>query len=324
MIVTDAGTINQLRTKLMAAAGGSEAAAEPAPPQAPAPGPAPAPIQAAPAMVEYIGIPLVGRRAANFLTPEVLISDDDKRLEGTKEAYTFEGIVGQLRLSQGMQLSYKNQPYMIYQDMDDPDRQVKFAGINQGVKIMIDKGINLPRNLVFYIAHDQNGLDRTSPFCKDARGQEAYLQLPNGKSWPKCMNIPMAQTWKRDANWAPVARIVISSLRPPSERSISTMGISGLTKIPVTTIHEVCHVLHERFAGEFFWTIPATPPTNRSVSDYANKFKREYVAEVCTGLILGVKYDQAVMTEYQQYRGPETSPRTLGQIPLFPGLQKPR
>ena len=161
-----------------------------------------------------------------------------------------------------------------------------------------------------------------SAYPKDPNGQEAYLQLPDGKPWPKCMNIPMAQTWKRDRAWSPVARIVISSLRPPNEKSISAMGINGLSKIPVTTIHEVCHLLHERFAGEFFWTIPPTPPTNIDVTQYANKAKKEFVAEVCAGLVLGLNFEPRVMTEYQQYRGPETSRRSLGSIPLFPKLPK--
>jgi len=265
---------------------------------------------------------MVGRRAPSFLSPEAGISSDLKLQEGVKESYQFEGIIGQLRLSAGMPLAYKGQKYTVYQDLDDPDRQTKLDGINQGIKILIDRGINLPPRLEFYIAHDQNGFPRTSPFCKDPNGQEAYLQLPDGKPWPKCMNIPMAQTWKRDRAWSPVARIVISSLRPPNEKSISAMGINGLSKIPVTTIHEVCHLLHERFAGEFFWTIPPTPPTNIDVTQYANKAKKEFVAEVCAGLVLGLNFEPRVMTEYQQYRGPETSRRSLGSIPLFPKLPK--
>lgn len=91
-------------------------------------------------------------------------------------------------------------------------------------------------------------------------------------------------------------------------------------KMTTVVVHELGHIFHEREQGESFWTHKTTwgdegrPPSTQAmkVSQYAAKSKLEYVAEVFTGLIMGVHYDQDVIDVYLQLGGVtvETEPRS--------------
>jgi len=91
-------------------------------------------------------------------------------------------------------------------------------------------------------------------------------------------------------------------------------------KMTTVVVHELGHILHEREHSESFWTHKTTwgdegrPPAQQAskVSQYATKSKLEYVAEVFTGLIMGIHYPQDVIDVYLQLGGVtvETDPRT--------------
>lgn len=259
---------------------------------------------------EYEAPVLTGRRSARSGSPEVGISDETKRLEGLKEELTFQGMINQIpRWSQAQNLSYKRQTYTIYRDLDDPEGQIKFDGVQKGIALLVDNGVILPFGLTFYLARDIGALGPTAAYCKKPDGSMASVPLPDGKTWPKCMALPKAQAFKRTDNWRPVARVIISSLQD-TDGAMSKRGLMGLPKVPVTTIHEVSHILHERVGGEFFWTIPAAHKTAAEVEtamqvgNYAVKGPKEFIAEVFTGNMLGLKFSPQVITEYQRWRGP--------------------
>lgn len=259
---------------------------------------------------EYEAPVLTGRRSARSGSPEVGISDETKRLEGLKEELTFQGMINQIpRWSQAQNLSYRRQTYTIYRDLDDPEGQIKFDGVQKGIALLVDNGVVLPFGLTFYLARDIGALGPTAAYCKKPDGSMASVPLPDGKTWPKCMALPKAQAFKRTDNWRPVARVIISSLQD-TDGAMSKRGLMGLPKVPVTTIHEVSHILHERVGGEFFWTIPAAHKTAAEVEtamqvgNYAVKGPKEFIAEVFTGNMLGLKFSPQVITEYQRWRGP--------------------
>jgi hypothetical protein len=91
-------------------------------------------------------------------------------------------------------------------------------------------------------------------------------------------------------------------------------------KMMTVVVHEIGHILHEREHRASFWTHKTTwgdegrPPSTQAskVSQYATKSKLEYVAEVFTGLVTGIHYDQDVIDVYLELGGAtvETDPRT--------------
>lgn len=93
---------------------------------------------------------------------------------------------------------------------------------------------------------------------------------------------------------------------------IATMvgGASILNFMTAVCVHELGHVLHEIADPEYFWSADANsaPPPNLcgQISMYASLNKKEYVAEVFTGVIYGKKADfgAAVMQKYTDYNGP--------------------
>jgi hypothetical protein len=91
-------------------------------------------------------------------------------------------------------------------------------------------------------------------------------------------------------------------------------------KMTTVVVHEIGHILHEREQSASFWTHKTTwgdegrPPSTQAskVSQYATKSKLEYVAEVFTGLVMGIHYPQDVIDVYLQLGGVtvETDQRT--------------
>ena len=81
-------------------------------------------------------------------------------------------------------------------------------------------------------------------------------------------------------------------------------------KPTITCIHEIGHILHERSAGDNYWekgsAMTSGSPTNAGeVSGYAAQNKKEFVAEVFAGLILGKAVSGPCKAEYDSYGGPK-------------------
>jgi hypothetical protein len=306
-VISDPTTRNRIMIKWMA--GPDEetpAPGEPAPQPAPvvrsAPGggqPAP-PVGPGPGGGENLFDPvLVGARAARWTSPEVGISDEKKRITGETENRLLVNYTKQVKRWQPpMRASYKGQAWTKIKDLDDPNVAVKEAGIDRGIKILIDKGVRLPDNLVIYL---HNGQDLGCQGCER----------------------PVTIAFKRGINWAPVAAIIITSVAPepnnpnlPYPARMSSTGFGGLDKTTITIIHEIGHILHERQAGEFFWTITRDLPPGtgwQEVSQYAGGASREFVAEVFAGAVIGKQFSPTVWAAYRQFRGPGV-PGALGSF----------
>ena len=177
--------------------------------------------------------------------------------------------------------SYQGNPATIYKGGGDSASGAKVDAIKKAMRTIVDRGLALPPELRFYCVSDTSVQNR------------AFV---------------------RDAGWNSVSWITLgpSALEPGTLQSISNSAHPGFAKGDVTAIHEIGHAIHAHQMGEAFLDTAANgghngAPTGANasqVSGYAGMSKKEYVAEVFTGMILGRTYSPAVMAEYASYAGP--------------------
>jgi hypothetical protein len=84
---------------------------------------------------------------------------------------------------------------------------------------------------------------------------------------------------------------------------------NGFDKPTITCIHEIGHILNERNLGDTFWEkdsiMTGKATTGAEVSGYAAQNKKEFVAEVFAGLMLGMTFSHPCMQEYTALGGPQ-------------------
>ena len=230
---------------------------------------------------EYVAPVVEGDRQPRAATPEVGLSNLQKINLGTIEADDLAKAINRVENFVPEYGNYGSQPYTIFKDASDPDIAIKVAAVHRAVKIIIDRGIRIPQPLRVYCINKNSRV--------------------------------LNQAWKRTINFAPAANITLVTIEATvdslSARANSFSGFDGLDKATITMIHEIGHILHERHAGEFFWTratvgdVKSPTLTRQQISTYAAKNKKEFVAEMFTGLVLGMKFSPAFIAEYREYRG---------------------
>jgi hypothetical protein len=175
---------------------------------------------------------------------------------------------------------YGGQNCIIYKDFNDGSAEGKTEAIKLAIRTVVDYGLTLPPELRIY--------------CIGAEVQN--------------------RAFVRDAGWNSVSYITLgpSALEPGNLQSISNSEHPGFSKGTVTCIHEIGHCLHALAKGESFLSTNDDggvngEPTGANavqVSGYAGLSKKEFVAEVFVGTVIGREYADSVMTEYQLYGGP--------------------
>lgn len=219
----------------------------------------------------------VGNTAARNL---VTLDDKRKRELASLEMDAFFRQTGQVKAFIQEKGNYKGQSYTIYKDSADPNLTAKVAAVHRAIKTIKDKGVNIPQDLRVY-----------------------------------CTNAFEAQNraFQRDANWNPVAYIILGSAALVGGRTdaLSATGFDGFDKPTITTIHEIGHILHERSLGDAFWAtgsiIAGKANTGSKVSGYAGQNKKEFVAEVFAGTMIGKVFPADVLAEYNQFGGPKVN-----------------
>jgi hypothetical protein len=208
---------------------------------------------------------------AQELTEEVM------RSAGERSTKDFLKQIGDAKAYVPKKWEYKKQTYTTYRNPADPDCNAKFAAAHKAVKILTEEGVKIPENLRIY-----------------------------------CTNNPSSQniSFQRDAEWNPVANIVLGYAALKRNYPMGTISESkfrGLEMPTIITIHEIGHILHERTAGNVFWSpdFKGSSSTGSKVSAYAGGNKKEFVAEVFAGVIIGMQFPQDVLEEYQEYGGPK-------------------
>ncbi len=206
---------------------------------------------------------------------------------GSGEMSAFFSQTGQVKAFVQEKGNYKGQTYTIYKDSADPNLAAKVAAVHKAVKTIIDKGVKIPADLRIY---------STNAFEAQNRA------------------------FSRDATWNPIAFVILGSAALVGGRAdaLSATGFGGLDKPTITTIHEIGHILHERSSGDAFWAtgsiIAGKADSAGRVTGYAAQNKKEFVAEVFAGLIIGKEFGGDVLDEYQRYNGPK-----LGGLHFFIG-----
>lgn len=178
--------------------------------------------------------------------------------------------------------SYRKELVDIYVATDDGHGKQKKGAVIEAVKRIVDKGIRLPKGLKVY--------------CSGA--------------W-----VSQNRAFHRDVNWDQIAVVVLGSKACRGGRSNANSAIlpplyKKLDAPTVTCIHEIGHILHGINVGDAFfdhtdsraWTKP--PKNADGVSGYAQANKKEFVAEVFAGLVLGQGYSEDCMKEYEALGGP--------------------
>ena len=94
----------------------------------------------------------------------------------------------------------------------------------------------------------------------------------------------------------------------PDATSAQHARYPGFTKGDITTIHEIGHCIHAANRGDAFYDpaigLGSLPDNAAEVSGYAGMNRKEFVAEVFAGLMIGRVFSNQVTQEYAAYGGP--------------------
>lgn len=194
------------------------------------------------------------------------------------ETSTFMSQTAQVKAFIPVKGNYNGEMYTIYKDFSDPDSGAKEAAVHAAVKRIKDKGLALPNNLRVYCTKAYEAQNRA---------------------------------FSRSVGWSEVANIILGPTALVGGRAdaLSGTNLAGCNKPTITCIHEIGHILHERSAGDMFWETGSILTGGKAanageVSGYAATTKKEFVAEVFAGLILGKPFSDACTQEYLALGGP--------------------
>lgn len=193
---------------------------------------------------------------------------------------SFYSAMGQAKSYRQSTFNVGGVSYTIYEDVADGDSSKKKICAHEAVRLMRAAGVTVPGDMRFYLTQVYEAQNRAYHF--DQMG--------------------------RSISWVTLGT---RALTGGSGRGISaqlTPGIESCTKI---CIHEIGHSIHAQGIGltEFFspgvtgrWSGRAA--NAGKVSDYAGGSKKEFVAEVFLGRVIGRTYDTPTMQEYAALGGP--------------------
>jgi len=193
------------------------------------------------------------------------------------EIRAFYRQTGPVKAFTNQTLMYGGQSYMVFKDVQDPNADIKAAAVPLAVKAIKDKGVAIPSDLRVYCVGNFEAQNRA---------------FHRGKDWQKIALVVLGYNALKSTGTA-----------------VSATGLGGHNTPTISCIHEIGHCLHETSAGDdLFWDgdseLTGQPVNAGQVSLYAAGTKKEFVAEVFAGLILGKTFNNAVMEEYRSYRGP--------------------
>ncbi len=148
--------------------------------------------------------------------------------------------------------------------------------------------------------------------------QNNAFALPRGIRFFCTSNVNAKnQVFGRDPGWNAIYYVVLGPTSTINSRVMSISnehqeGCGPNSKGYVTCLHELGHVLHIQKMGEDYYAKndqggvngEPTGANARQVSMYAGGTKKEFVAEVFAGMMIGRKYSDSVMDEYRSYKGP--------------------
>ena len=172
---------------------------------------------------------------------------------------------------------------------NDPNYAAKLKALTQGVRILKDKGYNLPGEMTFHLSSDTT--NPKAPTVAYARkqdnsiGVEVFLGVNAMFSEPTAMSEGIAH-------------------------KVHKCALGDYTTTVV--VHELGHVLHDLESHDFFWGEGDLPLTGGDVgtafdqiSAYAATNKKEVVAEVFAAHNMGLKFSGSAVSDlYGRCQGP--------------------
>jgi len=205
------------------------------------------------------------------------LDDARKKSLAATEMGAFFNQTAQVKAFVRVQGNYNGNAYTIFKDSNDGDADAKAAAVHNAVKAIVDKGLALPTGLRVYCTKAYEAQNRA---------------------------------FSRGVGWDALSYVILGSAALVGGRAdaLSATGLAGKNKPTITCIHEIGHILHERGAGDSFWetgsALSGKAANGSEVSGYAAQNKKEFVAEVFAGLILGKTFSPACMREYAALHGP--------------------
>lgn len=226
-----------------------------------------------------------------------------------------------------MSLRYRDNNYTIYVSPEDRKNfWSKFEGVTDGIRILVDRGVKLPPDLKIYLVTDEGkdyqimteAIQRSAMYPGGRRIAVIFISSQlnpqitalSACGWAmrtgqmqKCGTRPPVCPCSNKA-FGGLAEMMALDLEQGPEVHLSYHELQS--KIAITTIHEIGHLLHEINAEELFWSNsrPTKPNSASKVSQYAMKSWKEFVAEVFTAQVLGIDLDSDVMEDYRRLQGP--------------------
>ena len=205
---------------------------------------------------------------------------DDSRKESlsSAEMSAFCSQTAQVKAFVREQGLYGGQSYTIFKDHDDPAAITKAAAVHKAVKTIKDSGLTIPLGLRVYCTKAYEAQNRA---------------------------------FSRGAKWSEVAIVILgkAALEGGRPDAMSATQANGFNKPTITCMHEIGHILNERNLGDTFWEkdsiMTGKATTGAEVSGYAAQNKKEFVAEVFAGLMLGRTFSHPCMQEYATLGGPQ-------------------
>ncbi|WP_155992731.1 hypothetical protein [Acidocella facilis] len=170
--------------------------------------------------------------------------------------------------------------YTVYEDLGDGNAGQKKLAVHQAVSLITSKGFSLPTDTRFYVTNTYEAQNRAFHFD------------PLGR--PVCwVTLGMAAT------------------KGGSGSGISAQPTNNFAPETKVTIHEIGHTLHAHNVGVEQFFKPSTKDRWKGcavcageVSQYAAGTKKEFVAEVFLGTMIGRNYSNKCKQEYALLGGP--------------------
>jgi hypothetical protein len=179
--------------------------------------------------------------------------------------------------------------------------------------------LNTPQYTQYYkpLGHPKSARDKVAihrwytDFDCPTRQAIRLLEQKNIRIPPKLIVYRMAKpTSSGDYNsptiisrtgiWEPIGHIIIPEFDDREYTQYSPdLGLPGVI------LSSIGEILHERSAGEFYYTLSNKRPRNgNAVSPRASRSAYFFVADVFAGWVRGKSYPREVWDEYKSYRGP--------------------
>lgn len=176
----------------------------------------------------------------------------------------------------------------------DDNGDTKIAAIDAAVKLLTDKGYNLPNTVSFHLSSHSEGFQKAPT--------EAFARTKNG-----AVGVDVFL----GVNSIYSAQALQQGLKEGIAHKLNNYGLGDYTT--AVAVHELGHVMHDVESTDFFWGEGDKPMqiddvmiAHKQISPYSAVNKKEVVAEVFCAHNMGLKFHgPQVQSLYEKFEGPQ-------------------